>query len=1278
MSNSKRITNKQTAKTTTRKERSMTHVVLLEPGSVLTSPYNFIELNSKVFPAYDTESELPDRNAVIPYLISGEIDYSVDVKTPVVFENELTKLSASTIRGLVKNNLQILGYASLASDIEDDTYKFRSVAAGFNRGTYRDIMGATQVKSTRSTGSYTEYKNIRAGVLFSDSNGYYIVRSDAFRSKGFYKLNIRKIQRENADWRDRFNVSWNSIKNIFDTLPNTSSSVGIHRHFILEGKNLRTPFFKKVSWDGTESAVHAVGEEGQYPHNAYILNSGYSFGNVSLYLIPTDFDSTTGYRYPISKYALRNYIHHISKNPDINKNPYYNLPHMGEQKPVFFVINNGYCEFGFTMLFPISYKHSVGDGIPSAHKQGIIDYDKALFGFKNVSGYYSGRVAFLQPQLANPPMTSLIKETLLLPSAKPNSTTCYLTDDNDAGYNSDHFELRGTKQYWLKKEVLQTPAPPSSKICTIVSGYKEGTQFHGKILFYNLREDELGLLLWSVGLNEESQQNIGAGKQYGYGRVKIKVDRVFSRNNFDQYASEDLREWGESGMLLDPEYYIRSYQKLLDSFLDGNLKSDNRLQGFFEMKNANLIPDASKTSYAELRKFRQRYIFPSIKDIINSQEWLIIPEKALKAHTSISWDTFYKNPPESIRASYPEGQLIESYQSLTDLLELFRNNRKYVIRTELIQEYLELNTSIKNLLSAYNSKRAWKFVFEYDQYMDKLIKEIDGLILKLDTNKERFILSSVPHLTEASSSSIYSKSKKELNVNLDISLDAESIPIKVLRVYGIINDTKVCESNQTYYVDGGSTFSVDLVLPVTEEDVKNQYVTYKFCMEYEARINSKRQKLLYENISESPILDREFSVLVNPYSRWLGNEVSDKNMFFGRDKLLETIMEKINCCSEENVSGRNIIIYGQKRTGKSTVLHFVNKKLEAIPERYVVANIGNTASIFGYDNKNPDARNTINLKYFFAKMVSSVKSSLVLNHKSLFNDLLDEGFLFPKLNRMTEADAMAECSNFFERLVNRLAPDKRLVILIDEFTYFYDLIIKHQMNESFMRFWKAFIQNTKICAVLIGQDFMDDFRNAYPNEFGASDFIRINYLDKISTEQLIRKPFERENGYEGFSSAAVERIYNLTSGNAFFTMNLCSELVSYLNEAKSTRVITDFSINRFLKTHWFNPNSNKRLDKAFFDSLYNDGNHREWDDDNLQLLYSVAEHCYDEGFANKEVLLAEYDDNPDTIDNARLVIPFCKEKLEQLIYRDVLIEVKEKLYVKVQLFAEWLLARYSN
>lgn len=1275
MSNSKRKNNKDTAKSTMRKERSVIRSVLSNTDNVLTSPYNFIELNSKVFPAYDSASELPDRNAILPYLISGEIDYSMDVKTPVVFENGLTELSASTIRGLVKNNLQILGYASLSSDIEDETYKFRNVVAGPNSKSYKETMGAVLVKST---GFYTEYRNVQAGVLVSDSNGYYIVCSNAFRGKGFYKLNLRKIQSGNRDWRNRFNVSLGNVKNIFDTLPNTSASVGIHRRFILEGKSLQTPFYKKVSWDGNENTVHAIGEEGQYPHNAYILNSGYSFGNVSLYLIPTDYNSITGNRFLIDEHTVRNYLLYIRKNPNINKKPFYDLPRKGEEKPVFFVINKGCCEFGFTMLFPISYKHSVGYGIPSAHKQGVIDYDKAIFGFKDGSGYYSGRVSFLQPQLTEPSITSLIKERLLLPSAKPNSTMCYLTHDDDEGYNSDHFELRGTKQYWLKNEVLHMPATSSTNMNTIVSGYKAGTQFHGKILFYNLREDELGLLLWSIGLNEESQQNIGAGKQYGYGRVKVEVERVFSRNNFNEYASEDIREWGDSGMLLDPSYYINSYRNLLDSFLGGNLKSDGRLQDFFAMKNANCIPDATKTLYAELRKFKQKYAFPSIKDISDSREWLIVPEKDLKAYTSISWDTFYKDPPESVKASYPEGQLIESYQSLIDLLELFRSNRKYVIRTELIREYLELNTSIKNLLSVYNSKRDGKFAFEYDRYMEKLIREIDGLIQKLDANKEQFILTSVPHLTEVSSSSIYGKSKKELNVTLDISLDAESIPIKILRVYGIINNIKVWESKQTYYVEGGSTFTVDLVLPVTEEDVKNQYVNYEFFMEYEARINGKRQKLLFEEINESPIADRDFSILVNPYSRWLGNEVSDENMFFGRNKLLETIMEKISCCSEESVSGRNIIIYGQKRTGKSTVLHFVHKMLDAIPERYVVANIGNTASIFGGDRISPDGRNTVNLKYFFAKMVSSVKSALVLNHNSLFNNLVDEGFLFPKLNRMSEADAMAECSNFFERFVSRLAPDKRLVILIDEFTYFYDLIIKHQMDESFMRFWKAFIQNTKICAVLIGQDFMDDFRNAYPNEFGASDFIRISYLDKTSTEQLIRKPFERENGYEGFSSTAVERIYRLTSGNAFFTMNICSELVAYLNEVKNTRVISEFTVNSFLKLHWFNPNSNKRLDKAFFESLYNDGNHREWDDDNLQLLYGIAEHCYDEGYANKEVLLSEYGANPDTIDTARFVIPFCKEKLEQLIYRDVLVEVKGKLYIKVPLFAEWLLARYSN
>ena len=41
---------------------------------------------------------------------------------------------------------------------------------------------------------------------------------------------------------------------------------------------------------------------------------------------------------------------------------------------------------------------------------------------------------------------------------------------------------------------------------------KKGTTFSGTIRFKNLKEDELGLLLWSLLLNDGCYQSIGMGK----------------------------------------------------------------------------------------------------------------------------------------------------------------------------------------------------------------------------------------------------------------------------------------------------------------------------------------------------------------------------------------------------------------------------------------------------------------------------------------------------------------------------------------------------------------------------------------------------------------------------------------------------------------------------------------------------------------------------------------------------------------------------------------------
>jgi hypothetical protein len=278
----------------------------------------------------------------------------------------------------------------------------------------------------------------------------------------------------------------------------------------------------------------------------------------------------------------------------------------------------------------------------------------------------------------------------------------------------------------------------------------------------------------------------------------------------------------------------------------------------------------------------------------------------------------------------------------------------------------------------------------------------------------------------------------------------------------------------------------------------------------------------------------------------------------------------------------------------------------------------------------------------------------------LYNQISDE-IGFAEVSNMSGDQAMNACEDFFKKVVDKLGSDKRLVLLIDEFTYFYDQLQKHLLDNSFMRFWKAFIQNTRVSAVLIGQDFMTEFMNEYANEFGASEKIRIKYLDKESTRQLICEPFERCNGNKtGFSDDAVDRIYELTAGNAYYTMGMCGALVDYLNEIKRSDIVTKYVVNQFLQNKWLNMSSSSdRKDQGYFDSLYSDGLHSEWNDDNLAILSAIAVNDLDR--------VAGYYKRPS-----------YKEKIDRLIDRDVLVQDGNGVHIKVKLFEEWLAVKNKN
>jgi hypothetical protein len=133
--------------------------------------------------------------------------------------------------------------------------------------------------------------------------------------------------------------------------------------------------------------------------------------------------------------------------------------------------------------------------------------------------------------------------------------------------------------------------------------------------------------------------------------------------------------------------------------------------------------------------------------------------------------------------------------------------------------------------------------------------------------------------------------------------------------------------------------------------------------------------------------------------------------------------------------------------------------------------------------------------------------------------------------------------------------NKKLVLLIDEFTYIYTAIQKKQLSDQFMKTWKSFSEKGYFNSVLIGQDIMPKFKSAYPNEFGVTEDKRLSYLKKSDAIELIEKPiWDNTRSRSRFLGKATDLILDYTSSNPYYVQIFCARLVDYMNEHKAISV----------------------------------------------------------------------------------------------------------------------------
>lgn len=608
-------------------------------SSYVGAPYNFVPIYKDVVEVEKKQMETHDK--IDDQLLTGEITYSVEAKTPIYISDgkkspdgkdisEFTKnergeyvIPGSSMRGLIRCNAQILGLSSFDDDIDDYRLMYRTVAGGAKKDKerYNEILGSGKI-DLGSGKQLSILKNVKAGYIAKKGNEYVIYQTDVdkissqLQEMNYYVLSERTIAEDMKNGKTSYpffqkhpECAEHKLKYGFKKNGNTGTS---NEASYKEG-------YYPVSYKIKDlRKVVAVGESRQYEKEGCLVCTGYMKDKKAKYIVPKL--NTTKPYIPIPKDDVDSfkidYNHRVNTFSNDETKRFFNLPDEEEIKPVFYIELDGKIYFGFTPRLRLFYDYKIKDGFYQNKVE--FDYAKSLFGTIHDKVGYKSKVAFTDAILQGESKKGK-ENSVILADPKPTSYLDYLeqSEQTEITYNTNDFKLRGIKQYWLHKDIEESVKVKNDKVYTKMRPLDCGSKFKGSIRFQNLTKAELGLLLWSVKLENNSFMNIGRGKPYGYGAIQVaNVDlKIFDPSK--AYSLEDTLE-------VDPmvESNVSDYVDAYKIEINSKIKEESidklpSITTFFKMHNSTLIPSNKVTRYMILDEYNKRKkILPSVDDVI--------------------------------------------------------------------------------------------------------------------------------------------------------------------------------------------------------------------------------------------------------------------------------------------------------------------------------------------------------------------------------------------------------------------------------------------------------------------------------------------------------------------------------------------------------------------------------------------------------------------------------------------------------------------------------------
>lgn len=538
-------------------------------------PYNFVSLgeieNIKRKPIKENIGNLSGKlkcslTNITPLFMGSGISTSNDHKTEMILkDNENYIIQASSLKGEIRNIIEVVTNSCI-KNVETDRLEKREQA-----GERTNIFGLIKRLPNEKTGEdglIVEAVKVKIHRDAIDNRN---------RLPGFYPIKVNK-----------------SIMNYVD-----KPSRKKYRRGEKDPDAINDFYtFEKVIKDGIEDAILWV--------SADIFGKEYE-----KILVKKDFvEKGRNFLFPLTEYEDLKYL--IAQRNERDKEERDKKKKIDRQEieindPIIFEEDGKNAVYlAFSEIPRLRYKYSPYSLIPEEF-QPCSSLDNLCFACRlfgttgnsndksssNEMTSYMGRV-FISDAKCSEEKEKLSEKITMKPLGEPHPSLArfYLNGDN---YDNSGAKIRGRKFYWhhsdkikagenYKKYLGSITTEEKAKYNSSLSFLKPNNVFEFEVEFKNLTEEELGVLIYSLELEDGMLHKFGKAKAFGFGSSKIEIKElqaILSKENSLDFSKSPF-----------PESYI--YNKKTGEI--NQKRGYNTLNWFTENKDAILprILDYSK------------------------------------------------------------------------------------------------------------------------------------------------------------------------------------------------------------------------------------------------------------------------------------------------------------------------------------------------------------------------------------------------------------------------------------------------------------------------------------------------------------------------------------------------------------------------------------------------------------------------------------------------------------------------------------------------------------